>query len=101
MKDKKVNTKNKPIDKDGYPIKRWEKCFRCGKKFCLAFSFARKDYSLKHFWSYWSENEDDNDKFIDNFCLKNFYLDLGSRKKLSLRAKKHLSSYISRNMLLN
>jgi hypothetical protein len=96
-----IEKEQKPIDKDGYPIKRWEICFRCGNKFVLDFSFSRKDYSLKHFWYYWSGKEEDKQKFVDNFCLKNLYLDLKNRKNLSLKAKKHLSSYVSRSMLLN
>jgi hypothetical protein len=51
--------------------------------------------------SYWTEKADDKGKFIDNFCLKNFYLDVEKRRKLSLRARRHLHSYISRNMLLS
>ena len=95
-----INQDSKPIDEHGYPKKRWEVCFECGEEFVLDFSFSRKDYSLKHFWFYWTEKEEDKGKFIDNFCLRNFYLDSKSRKSLSLKAKKHLSSYVSRNMLL-
>jgi hypothetical protein len=39
----------KPIDKDGYPIKRQKVCFQCKKKFCLAFSLSKQNYSRKHF----------------------------------------------------
>jgi len=74
MKDiaKEVFNSNKfdrPIDENGYPIKRWETCFKCGKEFCLDFSFRQQNYSLKHFWFYWSEKEKDKGKFIDNSCL--------------------------------
>lgn len=46
---KEINKINRPIDKDGYPIKRIEKCFECEKDFCLTFSFAQQNYSHKHF----------------------------------------------------
>ena len=100
-KELKSKLKNKPIDKDGYPIKRWEICFVCGEKFCLAFSFSQQNYSRRNFWFYWSENEDDKGKFIDNYCLKNCYLDSEKRKNLNLRKRRYLASYIHRDMLLN
>lgn len=64
VKSKVRNTKNKPIDKDGYPIKKWEICFQCKEKFCLAFSFSQQNYSLKNFWSYWTEKDEDKGKLV-------------------------------------
>ena len=49
IKPTTVNQEPKPIDKYGYPIHRFEKCFQCGEEFCLTFSFAQQNYSHKHF----------------------------------------------------
>lgn len=93
----------KPIDEDGYPIKRERKCFQCGKEFVLTFSFAQQNYSRNHFWDYWTEKKDDEGKYIDKLCLKNSYLDLENRKyfleTIDPNKHSHLRSYISRNIL--
>lgn len=85
-----IEQEPKPIDEHGYPIKKWETCYFCGKKFCLSFSFSQQSYSLRNFLFYWSENEKDKGRFIDNSCLKNLYLDSEKRKKLSINKRRHL-----------
>jgi hypothetical protein len=98
----RLKTNPKPIDKYGYPIHKFEKCFQCGKEFCLTFSFAQQNYSQKHFWFYWTEQEADQEKFICSPCLRKFYLErrqefLATVKNLQKR--NNLRSYISDKLI--
>ena len=96
------NTKEKAIDKNGYPIPRSEICFRCSKNFWLTFVFSKQNYSLKNSWFYYTEKKEDKNKFICSPCLRNVYLE---DKKFYLenikdiKKKRLLSSYISTNSI--
>jgi len=94
--------KNKPIDKDGYPIKRSEICFKCDQSFVLTFSFSQQNYSLKHSWFYWTEKEEDKEKYICSPCLKDFYLNQRKEYLATIKSSKkqnHFRSYIGRNII--
>ncbi|RHZ35815.1 hypothetical protein GvMRE_I1g373 [endosymbiont GvMRE of Glomus versiforme] len=100
-KNRVVKLKSKPIDKDGYPIKRSEICFKCGKKFCLTFSFSQQNYSQKHFLFYWSEKEEDKEKHICSLCLRLLYTKKRQEflKIVNTKKQSHFRSYIARNII--
>lgn len=95
-KSNKIKSEVKPIDKDGYPIKRWEICFKCKKEFWLTFVSLKQTYAQRNFWFYWTEKEEDQQKFICSPCLRKIYLEdkefyLSNIK--DIRKKRMISSY--------
>ncbi|MCE8169301.1 MAG: hypothetical protein I3273_04220 [Candidatus Moeniiplasma glomeromycotorum] len=49
------------------------KCFCCKKNFLIKYVPARKNYSQKNSWDYWTKNEENAGKKICDNCLRNLY----------------------------
>ena len=93
---------NRTTDEHGYPIPRSEKCLECNKEIWLVYSFARKDYSLKNSWFYYTEREEDQGKYKCSPCLRNFYLNQRSKFLEVIKSPKkrnHLRTYISHSLI--
>jgi len=48
-------------------------CFQCKKKILVGYNYPRKKYSDKNNWGYWTEKEENKDKWICNSCILNLY----------------------------
>ena len=48
-------------------------CEWCNDNFELKFVRSKQMYSQKNNWGYWTEKEEDKDKYICSDCLKKFY----------------------------
>jgi hypothetical protein len=92
----------KKEDRNGFPDPISAQCFKCQKQFWIKFVVPQKDYSKKNKWSYWTEKKEDEGKFIDNFCLKDFYLtqrqEFLSTVK-NLKKRNNLIGYIRKNFV--
>ena len=49
-------------------------CFKCSKEFGIKWNIARKAYSRKNDWSFWTNETEGDKKMCDN-CLIHFYRD--------------------------
>ena len=47
-------------------------CFRCNKEFGIKWVIARKAYSRKNSWAYWTDETEGDKKICDN-CLIDIY----------------------------
>ena len=96
----KKQTKSSALDEHGYPKPKQVECFKCKGNIWLKFSMPRQDYSLKNNWAYWTDNPKNENIWICNSCLRNFYL---NEKKTYLATiknvnkKRALWTYINRN----
>ncbi|MDR1670188.1 MAG: hypothetical protein LBR43_00480 [Spiroplasmataceae bacterium] len=48
-------------------------CFKCNKQVIVKYNYPKKKYSDKNNWYYWTEREENKDKYICNLCLKKLY----------------------------
>jgi len=48
-------------------------CFQCQKSLLVKFVPPHKGYSKKNNWEYYTEKEENKDKYICNKCLENLY----------------------------
>ena len=48
-------------------------CFQCQAEITVKYNYPRKDYSLINNWGYWTEQEENNSKYICNSCLQELY----------------------------
>lgn len=48
-------------------------CFKCKKKILVKYNYPRKSWTLINNWGYWTEKEEDKEKYICNECLKKLY----------------------------
>lgn len=48
-------------------------CFRCKEEFLVKYNYPRKSWVLINNWGYWTEKEENKEKYICNSCLKKFY----------------------------
>jgi hypothetical protein len=91
-----------PVNKNEWLVPRSEKCFKCKQEFQLTFSFKQQNYSLKNFWGYWTNKEEDEGKFICSSCLRSLYLNRRQEFLMTvkdLKKRNHLASYVSRNII--
>jgi hypothetical protein len=66
-----------------------EQCFNCNKQIIRKYVLAKKTYSLKNNWDYWTEDKDNEGKFICNKCLLEiYYNDKGNYLNLVQNEKK-------------
>lgn len=93
----------KIIEENTYLIPKSEICFNCGEKFWLKFSFSQQKYSLKNSLFYYTEKEEDRDRFACSPCLRKIYFSDQRKEFLanfkSLDARNRLTSYIARNLV--
>src|ERR1043166_582499 len=98
-----INQELKPINENSCLIPRSEICFNCDEKFWLKFSFSQQKYSLKNNLFYYTEKEEDKQKFICSPCLRKIYFSDQRKEFLanfkSLDARNRLTSYIARNII--
>jgi len=72
-------------------------CFDCKKLFSLTFVVPKWDYSQKNNWGYWTEKEEDKEKYKCNSCLLSLYY---NRKQeywtlvTNPKKRRQMSSYI-------
>ena len=85
--------KNMPIYKEPLEVQ----CSQCGKKFLIKFVPARKAYSKKNNWGYWTEKEENAKKEICDKCLLEFYRynKIEFRKLLSEQKKRLFRVYVA------
>jgi len=69
-----MKNKNKPKP-DWVPKPLKKKCFQCKSNILISFVIPKKDYSWKNSLEYWTENEDNKDKYLCNKCLIELYND--------------------------
>lgn len=50
-----------------------KQCFKCQGVIIRQYVYAKKDYSRKNNWDYWTEKEENKEKYICNYCLLNLY----------------------------
>jgi len=48
-------------------------CCECSKKITVKYNYPLKRYSQKNNWYYWTEKEENKDKYICDACLLNLY----------------------------
>lgn len=103
--EKEVNKTNqvKREDKNGWPDPIEVQCFQCQKQFWVKWVVPQANYSKKSRWDYWTNKEEDKGKFIDNLCLRNYYLDKEKRKEflkiIDPKRKSNFRSYLARNII--
>jgi hypothetical protein len=50
-----------------------EKCFQCQKEVLVKYNNGTGKYVKRNDWYYWTEREENQDKYICNSCLLDFY----------------------------
>jgi len=48
-------------------------CFKCQNNLLVKFVPPHKEYSKKNNWGYWTEKEENKEKYICDKCLKDLY----------------------------
>ena len=48
-------------------------CFRCKKEVVRIYRPSKKNFSTKNDWYYWTEKEENKDKYVCNKCLVELY----------------------------
>ena len=71
----KIKEQQVLIDKNGLPKPLEVNCFKCKNNFLVKFVIPKQSYSRKNNWSYWTEKEKHQNKYICNNCLRNTYYD--------------------------
>lgn len=69
-----MKNKNKPKP-DWVPSSLKKSCFWCRNNVIVKFVVPKKDYSWKNNLGYWTEKEDNKDKYLCNKCLIELYND--------------------------
>ena len=71
----KIYMKKKPnqTKPDWVPEPLKKKCFQCKSNILIKFVVPNKDYSQKNSWSYWTEKNQDQGKYICDGCLFKLY----------------------------
>ena len=49
-------------------------CFKCNKDFVLKYNYPKKRHVLMNNWGFWTEKEENSEKYICDKCLVNLYL---------------------------
>lgn len=83
--------------KKGLPVKA--NCFLCSEDFWIKWNQTTGTHSKFHNFEFWSEKKEDQGKLICSSDLRKFYFDLENRRKLSLKKKRYLSSFIVQNIV--
>ena len=86
------------------PIKKLpitKKCFKCHQLIIVKFCPPTKEYVKKNNWGYWTEKEEDKDKYICSKCLKEFYQQnfLSFKEQVAEKKRKIIKVYLSLQIL--
>ena len=79
-----------------------ENCAWCNNNFELKFVRSKQIYSQKNNWGYWTEKEEDKDKYICSKCLKEFYQQnfLSFKEQVTnLKKRQLIRTYLYTNVL--
>ena len=55
-------------------------CFKCLGEVMVRWVFSQNDWSMKNNWGYWTEKEENREKFICNTCLKDLVTKIENQK---------------------
>jgi hypothetical protein len=93
-----INKEERPTDR----ITKEVKCFKCDNSFFVKFVKATAGFSKKNNWGYWTENEENDDKYICSPCLRKMYFQdhLNFRQQVPSAKKRHsLKTYMAINLI--
>jgi hypothetical protein len=105
MNEKTLNTlSSSPLNKKKSSIidKLEKDCFKCNQIIKVKFVNAKGSFSQKNNWGYWTEKEEDKEKYICSKCLRKWYsqnyLDF-RRQVTNLKKVRTFRSYLGINII--
>jgi len=86
------------------PIKKLpivKNCFQCHQPITVKFCPPNKEYVKKNNWGYWTEKEEDKDKYVCSSCLsKSYYQNyLNFKEQIAEKKLKVIKVYLSLQIL--